>query len=141
MGHIVGDVGSHRPTSMRSNSPMTSEFEASSNARRTSPHRARRALRLFIGIAAAGTVLAAGIAPGVLAQVVQPQPQTSVVTTLPGTTTTTTTTTATTFGTTLPLTVSETEGPYFKTNSPERTSLVDDTTQGTLLTITGQVLT
>jgi protocatechuate 3,4-dioxygenase beta subunit len=39
-----------------------------------------------------------------------------------------------------PLTVAETEGPYFKTNSPERTSLLDDTTQGTVLTIGGQVL-
>jgi protocatechuate 3,4-dioxygenase beta subunit len=39
-----------------------------------------------------------------------------------------------------PLTVSETEGPYFKTGSPETTSLITDTTQGTVLTITGQVL-
>jgi protocatechuate 3,4-dioxygenase beta subunit len=39
-----------------------------------------------------------------------------------------------------PLTVAETEGPYFKTNSPERTSLVDASVQGTVLTITGQVL-
>jgi protocatechuate 3,4-dioxygenase beta subunit len=45
-----------------------------------------------------------------------------------------------TVGTTQTLTVAQTEGPYFKTNSPERTSLVDDTVQGTLLTITGQVL-
>jgi protocatechuate 3,4-dioxygenase beta subunit len=42
---------------------------------------------------------------------------------------------------TQPLTVSETEGPYFKTGSPETTSLVADGTQGTQLTITGQVLT
>ena len=42
---------------------------------------------------------------------------------------------------TTPLTVAETEGPYFKTNSPERTSLIADSTiQGTVLTITGQVL-
>jgi protocatechuate 3,4-dioxygenase beta subunit len=40
----------------------------------------------------------------------------------------------------LPLTVSETEGPYFKSGSPETTSLVSESTQGTLLTITGQVL-
>jgi protocatechuate 3,4-dioxygenase beta subunit len=40
----------------------------------------------------------------------------------------------------LPLTVAETEGPYFKSGSPETTSLVTDTTQGTLLTVTGQVL-
>ena len=41
---------------------------------------------------------------------------------------------------TLPLTVSETEGPYFKSNSPETTSLVTDGMQGTVLTLTGQVL-
>jgi protocatechuate 3,4-dioxygenase beta subunit len=41
---------------------------------------------------------------------------------------------------TQPVTVSVTEGPYFKTGSPETTSLVTDTTQGTMLTITGQVL-
>jgi protocatechuate 3,4-dioxygenase beta subunit len=39
-----------------------------------------------------------------------------------------------------PLTVSQTEGPYFKTNSPERSSLVSDGMQGTPLTVTGQVL-
>src|SRR6266511_6290836 len=38
------------------------------------------------------------------------------------------------------LTVSQTEGPYFKVNSPERTSLVEEGMQGTLITITGQVL-
>ena len=44
------------------------------------------------------------------------------------------------FAQTLPLTVSETEGPYFKSNSPETSVLATDTSQGTLLTITGQVL-
>jgi protocatechuate 3,4-dioxygenase beta subunit len=39
-----------------------------------------------------------------------------------------------------PLTVSQTEGPYFKVNSPERTSLVEEGMAGTVLTITGQVL-
>ena len=34
----------------------------------------------------------------------------------------------------------QTEGPYFKPNSPETTSLVQEGMQGTLLTITGQVL-
>jgi protocatechuate 3,4-dioxygenase beta subunit len=38
------------------------------------------------------------------------------------------------------LTPSLTEGPYFKANSPERTSLVDPTTPGTRLTLTGRVL-
>jgi protocatechuate 3,4-dioxygenase beta subunit len=42
--------------------------------------------------------------------------------------------------TVLPVTVSETEGPYFKSGSPESTTLVTETTQGTQLTITGQVL-
>jgi protocatechuate 3,4-dioxygenase beta subunit len=98
----------------------------------------KRVLRLGLSIAAAGTILAAGMAPGVLAQVLPPQPATGVVTSLPAAPATTSA--ATTVGTTLPLTVAETEGPYFKTNSPERTSLVDETTQGTVLTITGQVL-
>ena len=40
----------------------------------------------------------------------------------------------------LPLTVAQTEGPYFKSGSPETSSLVTDPTQGTLLTISGQVL-
>jgi protocatechuate 3,4-dioxygenase beta subunit len=39
-----------------------------------------------------------------------------------------------------PLTAAQTEGPYFKTNSPERVSLVDEGMAGTLLTISGQVL-
>ncbi len=38
------------------------------------------------------------------------------------------------------LTVSQTEGPYFKVNSPESTNLVTEGMQGTVLTITGQVL-
>ena len=66
-------------------------------------------VRFGLGLAAAGTVLLAGLAPLVVhAQQAQ--------------------------------TVAQTEGPYFKTNSPERTSLVDDGVQGTVLTITGQVL-
>jgi protocatechuate 3,4-dioxygenase beta subunit len=67
-------------------------------------------------------ILAAGTAP-LLAQAQQSQ-----------------TTSALTVGQTQTLTVAQTEGPYFKTNSPERTSLVDDGMQGTLLTLTGQVL-
>jgi protocatechuate 3,4-dioxygenase beta subunit len=42
--------------------------------------------------------------------------------------------------TVLPLTVSQTEGPYFKSGSPETSSLATDANQGTPLTITGQVL-
>ncbi len=40
----------------------------------------------------------------------------------------------------LSLTPEQTEGPYFKRNSPERTSLVDSGTPGTRLTLTGRVL-
>jgi protocatechuate 3,4-dioxygenase beta subunit len=39
-----------------------------------------------------------------------------------------------------PTTPSQTEGPYFKPDSPERTSLVDDALPGTRLVITGRVL-
>lgn len=38
-------------------------------------------------------------------------------------------------------TAAETEGPYFKAGSPERTSLVDAGMSGTRITITGHVLT
>jgi protocatechuate 3,4-dioxygenase beta subunit len=41
----------------------------------------------------------------------------------------------------LPLTPPQTEGPYFKRNSPERTSLVDAGMPGTRLLLTGRVLT
>src|SRR5437899_1811056 len=102
--------------------------------------RRRRVIRLGLGLVAAGGVLAASLAPGVLAQTLLPQ--TSIVTTTATTSTAAAVTTAQqmTVGTTETLTVAQTEGPYFKTNSPERTSLVDDSVQGTLLTITGQVL-
>ena len=39
------------------------------------------------------------------------------------------------------LTPALTEGPYFKTGSPERASLIDSNTQGMILTLTGFVLT
>jgi protocatechuate 3,4-dioxygenase beta subunit len=102
------------------------------------PSRRRGIVRLGLGLVAAGGILAASLAPGVLAQTLLPA-QTSMVTS-PGTAAVTTTAQQMTVGTTQTLTVAQTEGPYFKTNSPERTSLVDDTVQGTLLTITGQVL-
>jgi protocatechuate 3,4-dioxygenase beta subunit len=41
----------------------------------------------------------------------------------------------------LDLTPEQTEGPYFKRNSPDRTSLIDATTKGTRLNLTGRVLT
>src|SRR5690348_11278790 len=40
----------------------------------------------------------------------------------------------------LPLTVPETEGPYFKAGSPESSNLVQDGMSGQVITITGQVL-
>jgi len=94
--------------------------------RDTRSRKVQAIVRVGIGLAAAGAIVAAGLAPGVLAQT---QDQTSVAIMAP-----------ITVGQTQPLTVSQTEGPYFKTNSPERNSLVTDDMQGTLLTITGQIL-
>ncbi len=102
---------------------MTHELESDTRSRNV-----KSLVRLGLGIAAAGAIVAAGLAPGVLAQSV------------PAAASAQTTALTTTIGQTQTLTVSQTEGPYFKTNSPERSSLVTDTTQGTLLTITGQVL-
>jgi protocatechuate 3,4-dioxygenase beta subunit len=51
-----------------------------------------------------------------------------------------TATQALTVGQTQPLTLAVTEGPYFKANSPETTDLVQSGMQGTVLTVTGQVL-
>jgi protocatechuate 3,4-dioxygenase beta subunit len=93
-----------------------------------SPSR-KQILRFGLGLAAVGAILASTLAPGVLAQT-----QTTTVAAVQ------TVSQATTTGDIQPLTVAETEGPYFKTNSPERTSLVDTSVQGTMLTITGQVL-
>jgi protocatechuate 3,4-dioxygenase beta subunit len=91
----------------------------------------KRMVRFGLGLAAAGAIVASTLAPGVLAQT---QTQTTIVAAVQ------TVSQATTTGDIQPLTVAETEGPYFKTNSPERTSLVDAGMQGTVLTITGQVL-
>jgi protocatechuate 3,4-dioxygenase beta subunit len=88
-----------------------------------------RLIRFGLGLAATGIVLGAAVAPGVLAQTA---PSSDV--------STTTTTSATTVGQTQALTVAETEGPYFKANSPETTNLLQDGMQGTVLTISGQVL-
>jgi protocatechuate 3,4-dioxygenase beta subunit len=90
----------------------------------------QRIVRIGLGLAAAGAILASTLAPGVLAQT---QTQATTVTAVQ-------TVSQATTGDIQPLTVAETEGPYFKTNSPERTSLVEDGMQGTVLTITGQVL-
>src|SRR6266851_4426021 len=79
--------------------------------------RLKHSLRFGIALVAAGAIVATSLASqGVFAQTqTGPQGQQT-------------------------LTVAETEGPYFKTNSPESTTLVTDGTQGTMLTITGQVL-
>jgi len=112
-------------------------FTQSSNRIVKRATRRRGIVRFGLGLVAAGGILAASLAPGVLAQALQPQ---SSVGTIAATTSAVSTTAQITVGTTQTLTVAQTEGPYFKTNSPERTSLVDETVQGTVLTITGQVL-
>jgi len=94
----------------------------------TGSRNVKNLVRLGLGVAAAGAIVAAGLAPRVLAQSV------------PADAIAPTTALTTTIGQTQTLTVSQTEGPYFKTNSPERSALVTDSTQGTLLTVTGQVL-
>ncbi|TME41832.1 MAG: dioxygenase [Chloroflexi bacterium] len=94
----------------------------------TGSRNVKNLVRLGLGVAAAGAIVAAGLAPRVLAQSV------------PADAIAQTTALTTTIGQTQTLTVSQTEGPYFKTNSPERSALVTDSTQGTLLTVTGQVL-
>jgi len=94
----------------------------------TGSRNVKKLVRLGLGVAAAGAIVAAGLAPRVLAQSV------------PADAIAPTTALTTTIGQTQTLTVSQTEGPYFKTNSPERSALVTDSTQGTLLTVTGQVL-
>jgi protocatechuate 3,4-dioxygenase beta subunit len=93
-----------------------------------------RIVRAGLGLVTAGAILGATFAPGVLAQVQQAPAADVAETTVEAQ--------PVTIGQTQPLTVSQTEGPYFKTNSPERSSLVDPANvQGTLLTLTGQVLT
>jgi protocatechuate 3,4-dioxygenase beta subunit len=68
-----------------------------------------------MGLAAAVAIAVTSVGPGVLA---------SAQTTVPTET----------------LTVSQTEGPYFSTGSPEATSLVQEGLAGAVLTVTGQVL-
>jgi protocatechuate 3,4-dioxygenase beta subunit len=101
----------------------------------TSPLARKRIVRFGLGLAAASAIVASAIAPGVLAQ-----SQTTPVAAVQTVAQAQTVAQVQTNGDIQPLTVAETEGPYFKTNSPERTSLVDAGMQGTLLTVTGQVL-
>jgi protocatechuate 3,4-dioxygenase beta subunit len=104
------------------------------------PTRPHRLFRIGLGLAAAATILGAGSAPLVRAQTLPAEtlpvevsnstlPQTQVAGTTAGQTTS------------LPsLTPAETEGPYYKTNSPEATDLVQAGMLGTVTTISGQVL-
>ena len=118
---------------------MTQPTSIDQTHRSQSPRRLhRRFLGFGLGVAAAGAIVAASLAPGVFAQQVQPQ-----ITVVSPAQTTSTSPSTTTVGDTTALqslTVAETEGPYFKANSPEATSLLQDGMQGTVLTITGQVL-
>ena len=81
-----------------------------------------RFVRIGIGVAAAGMILGTALAPMVLAQ------------TAPGQTVQAQTASS------LALTVAETEGPYFKAGSPEATNLLQDSMQGQVITVTGQVV-
>ena len=94
-----------------------------------------RLVRFGVGVGAALTVAGAALGPNVLAQTL-PLP---VPVQAPGTSSAAAQAQLT-VGQTLPVTLAVTEGPYFKANSPEATSLVQDGMQGTLITITGQVL-
>lgn len=108
----------------------------------TKRKRSNRLLRFGLGIAA-GAVFGAGIAPAVLAQTLPARTAVQVTTSTAAPPQADTTGSAATVGQTTSmqtLTLAETEGPYYKTNSPEATNLVDSGMQGALTTITGQVL-
>ena len=102
-------------------------------------------VRLAIGTVAAAIVLGASLATSVLAQTVpaqtvpvqtsgdQPPSQTAIDPSAGAIDLSQT-------SENLALTVSETEGPYYKAGSPEATNLVDSGMQGQVITITGQVL-
>ena len=84
-----------------------------------------------LGVLALSAVLTAGSVSGVFAQGAQQPAQVATALEL---------TPAFADNDQVSLTPSQTEGPYFKPNSPERTSLVDETVTGTRLVITGRVL-
>jgi protocatechuate 3,4-dioxygenase beta subunit len=103
----------------------------------TGVRRTKRLARFGLGIAAAIVVVGSAAVPGALAQTlpIQVAPrQTSPAQS------TSAATAVTTGETTLPLTLQVTEGPYYKTGSPESNNLVQDGMRGTQITITGQVL-
>ena len=86
----------------------------------------RRLVRWGLASGVAGVMLGAILARSVLAQTLPAQ--------------TTDTPVATTTDSQVPQTLALTEGPYYKPGSPETTNLVQEGMQGTLITITGQVL-
>jgi protocatechuate 3,4-dioxygenase beta subunit len=94
--------------------------------------------RLGLGIAATIVVATWAAAPGVLAQTLPLQvtpPQTN------QPQSTSATVPALTAGeASLPLTLQVTEGPYYKAGSPETNDLVQPGIQGTVMTLTGQVV-
>lgn len=94
-----------------------------------------RLIRMSVGAAAALSVASAAFAPSVLAQTL-PLP----VPVQASGASSATAQAQLTIGQTPPLMLAVTEGPYYKTNSPESTSLVQDGMSGTIITISGQVL-
>ena len=101
--------------------------------------------RFAISTAAAVIVLGASVATSVFAQTLPAQtiPAQPTVMQSPNQTATDASTGAPNVSQTsdsLSLTVSETEGPYYKAGSPEATNLVQPSTPGQVITITGQVL-
>ncbi|MGI9147612.1 MAG: dioxygenase [Chloroflexota bacterium] len=90
------------------------------------PKHSNRVVRFGLGLAVAAAVLGSSAGSAALAQTT-PAPLTA----------------SSTAGQTTgqqALTLAETEGPYYKTNSPETTNLVQNGVGGTPITITGQVL-
>ena len=101
--------------------------------------------RFAISTAAAVIVLGASVATSVFAQTLPAQtiPAQPTVMQSPNQTATDASTGAPNVSQTsdsLSLTVSETEGPYYKAGSPEATNLVQPSMPGQVITITGQVL-
>jgi protocatechuate 3,4-dioxygenase beta subunit len=106
----------------------------------SAPRRPNRLVRFGLAITAAAAVTGAAIGPSVLAQTLPVQTVPLQTTAAAPQAEVDTTTQALTLGQTQALTLAVTEGPYFKANSPETTDLVQAGMQGTVLTVTGQVL-
>jgi protocatechuate 3,4-dioxygenase beta subunit len=104
----------------------------------------RRIVRVSLGLAAAGLLVGASLAPSVLAQTLPAPPAQTNLAPLPASQSQSDTglasTTVSQATGTLALTTAVTEGPYYKAGSPETTNLLQDGMSGTPITITGQVL-